>query len=212
MLKNEKIRKFVYLQVYGLAMFCFSSCNDAQLAEQLDGTWHTSYTQKDEDGVPYVQEQEVTFTHIASNTKDGGRFKEKVITAIETEEYDLDVSCKTVCTISGEWEIINGDLYMTYNLSTMNVEVKNMDCKLSNNAALGFSILGISRVKFQNIITAEIRRNTYQEMYKCYQQSNKENDKGGAFLDLSIEDNTMSYSTSDLGRLEWKRVENKNNH
>ena len=44
-------------------------------------------------------------------------------------------------------------------------------------------------------------------MYEYYKDSNKENDLGYCFLDLSIEDSIMSYSTADLGRLKWRRVE-----
>lgn len=201
--KNNEVRKFVCLLAYGWVVVCLSSCQDAQLAEQLDGIWHTSYTLKDEDGISYPEEQDVKFTHMKSNVKDGGRFKEKVASEIKTEEYDMNVSCKLVCTISGGWEIIGGDLYMEYDLSSMDVEVKDMNCELSWDAFVGGSVLGID---YNNIIAEEIRKNTYREMYKTYRNSNEENDKGCCFLDLSIEGNTMSYTTSDLGRLEWMRV------
>ncbi len=202
-LKNNEMRKFVCLLAYGWAVLCLFSCQDTELAKRLDGTWHTSYTLKDVDGIPYVEEQDVKFTHIESNIKNGGRFKEKVTAEIKAEEYSMNVSCKVVCTISGEWEIIGGDLYMVYDLSSMDVKVKGINCELSWDAALGGSIPGID---YNNIVADEIRKDTYREMYKTYRNSNKENDKGYCFLDLNIEDSIMSYSTSDLGRMEWMRV------
>lgn len=202
-LGNSKMQKCIYLLVCGWTMLYFSSCQDAKLAEQLDGAWHTSYTLKDEDGLSYPEEQDVKFTHIKSNIKDGGRFKEKVTMEMQTEEYGMNVSCKFICTISGEWEIIRGDLYMEYDLPSMNVEIKDMDCELPWIVALGFSELEIDHNK---IMAEEVRKNAYREMYETYRRSNKENDMGCCFLDLSIEGDTMSYSTSDLGRLEWVRI------
>ena len=78
-----------------------------------------------------------------SNAKDGGKFKEKVTIGTATEYYTVNESYKIVCTISGEWEIIGGDLYMGYDLSSLDVKVKDLNCELSWNAALGASILGI---------------------------------------------------------------------
>lgn len=179
-------------------MFCFSSCQDAKLAEQLDGTWHTSYMALDEDGVSYPEEQDVKFTHIKSDSKYGGRFVERVSAEINTEENDVSMSYKLVSTISGEWEIFEGDLYMEYNLSSLGVEIQNM----SVDNALFFSLLGID---FNNMVAKEIRKSAYHEMYKTYQSSNKDNDNGYCFLDLSVDGNTMSYSTADLGRMEWVR-------
>ena len=131
---------------------------------------------------------------------------EQVTAEIENEEENINVRCKTICTISGEWEIIGGDLYMTYNLSSMDVEVKDMNYELLENTALGFDILGIDRIKLEDNITEEIRRNSYREMYKVYQQSNKETDQGFCFEDLSIEGDSMSYNTSDFGRIKWMRI------
>ena len=200
---NDKMRRFVYMLGYGLAVLCFSSCQDAKLAEQLGGTWHTSFALKDEDGMPYTEEQDVKFVHIRSNVKDGGRFKEKVTTEIKFEEYTMNVSCKQVCTISGEWEIIGGDLYMEYDLSSLDVEVEDVNRELLWDDVLD-SVFGID---YDNMLAEEIRKNAYRELYEFYSGSHKENDKGDCCLDLSIEDNTMSYSTSDLGRVEWIRIE-----
>lgn len=203
-LKNDKMRKFVCLLACGWGILGLSSCQDTQLAEQLDGTWHTSFTQKDEDGIPYTEEEDVKFIYMKSNAKDGGKFKEKVTIGTATEYYTVNESYKIVCTISGEWEIIGGDLYMGYDLSSLDVKVKDLNCELSWNAALGASILGID---YNNIRAEEIRKDTYREMYEYYKDSNKENDLEYCFLDLSIEDSIMSYSTADLGRLKWRRVE-----
>lgn len=203
---NDKAQRFVCMLLCGWIALCLYSCHDGQLAEELEGTWHTSYTMKDENGIPYTEEQKVKFMCVESNSKDGGLFMEQVTAEIENEEENINVRCKTICTISGEWEIIGGDLYMTYNLSSMDVEVKDMNYELSENTALGFDILGIDRIKLEDNITEEIRRNSYREMYKVYQQSNKETDQGFCFEDLSIEGDSMSYNTSDFGRIKWMRI------
>ena len=120
------MRKFVCLLACGWGILGLSSCQDTQLAEQLDGTWHTSFTQKDEDGIPYTEEEDVKFIYMKSNAKDGGKFKEKVTIGTATEYYTVNESYKIVCTISGEWEIIGGDLYMGYDLSSLDVKVKDL--------------------------------------------------------------------------------------
>ena len=74
-LKNDKMRKFVCLLACGWGILGLSSCQDTQLAEQLDGTWHTSFTQKDEDGIPYTEDEDVKFIYMKANGKDGGKFQ-----------------------------------------------------------------------------------------------------------------------------------------
>ena len=58
---NDKAQRFVCMLLCGWIALCLYSCHDGQLAEELEGTWHTSYTMKDENGIPYTEEQKVKF-------------------------------------------------------------------------------------------------------------------------------------------------------
>ena len=131
------------------------------------------------------------------------------------EVDDIEVSYTTTSTIKGEWEVIFGDLYFTYNLSTLDVAITNVDYQLSENAdfstkmdyaeaAIGMALLGQELIN-KDELTEDIRKNAYQSFYEDYESSNNEGD-GSYYEDLKIGNNVMSPLCSKsvfLGLYTW---------
>lgn len=208
-------KKHLFFFLFTMTCFILSSCEDAKLAKAVDGKWEANITLKDEYGTPYTQRQIYDFKYQESDDKDGGIVTESTITSMTEEVDDIEVSYTTTSTIKGEWEVIFGDLYFTYNLSTLDVAITNVDYQLSENAdfstkmdyaeaAIGMALLGQELIN-KDELTEDIRKNAYQSFYEDYESSNNEGD-GSYYEDLKIGNNVMSFKTSDIGRMELKRV------
>lgn len=208
-------KKYLFFFLFTMTCFILSSCEDAKLAKAVDGKWEANITLKDEYGTPYTQRQIYDFKYQESNDKNGGIVTESTITSMTEEVDDIEVSYTATSTIKGEWEVIFGDLYFTYNLSTLDVAITNVDYQLSENAdfstkmdyaeaAIGMALLGQELIN-KDELTEDIRKNAYQSFYEDYESSNNEGD-GSYYEDLKIGNNVMSFKTSDIGRMELKRV------
>lgn len=208
-------KKHLFFFLFTMTCFILSSCEDAKLAKAVDGKWEANITLKDEYGTPYTQRQIYDFKYQESDDKDGGIVTESTITSMTEEVDDIEVSYTATSTIKGEWEVIFGDLYFTYNLSTLDVAITNVDYQLSENAdfstkmdyaeaAIGMALLGQELIN-KDELTEDIRKNAYQSFYEDYESSNNEGD-GSYYEDLKIGNNAMSFKTSDIGRMELKRV------
>lgn len=187
------------------------SCEDADLARSADGLWYLKLDTKDEYGIPYTENQYLRFHFEESDEKDGGTFSEKLQMDQSEEEDGIKVTYKVQSTIEGDWEVIWGDLYMTYNLYSLEVKISDMKFSVSDNAdimsqwnALG-SIwdLNISRKQ----ITEEIRKEVYQNLRQKYEQDNADaENEGSCYQDLQIEGDKMSFTTADFERVTLKRI------
>ena len=203
---------YPFILIIGLVL---SSCEDAKLAKAVDGKWETNITMKDEYGTPYTQRQIYDFRYEDSGDKDGGRVTEHTITSMTEEVDDTEVSYTATSTIKGEWEVIFGDLYFTYNLSTLDVAITNVDYQISENADLstrmdyaeaviGMALLGQELID-KDELAEEIRKNAYQSFYESYELDNND-EEGSYYEDLKVAENTMSFHTADMGQMELKRV------
>lgn len=206
--------KHFLLSTIALLGIALTSCNDEKLAKSADGKWATSLTLKDEYGTPYTQGQTYVFNYVKSDSKDGGSFTEQTETAMTEEEDDFEVSYTAKTSIRGEWEIIFGDLYMTYDLSSLDVAITDVDYKLSDGtdfstrldyaeAAIGAAMFGQELINKKEL-AEEIRKNAYKSFYEVYESSN---DEGSYYEELKIENGVMSFQTSDVGRMRLRKVE-----
>lgn len=205
-------RKGCFFFVVMLLTFCFVSCNDAELAKLVEGTWHTTLNMKEEDGTPYTVEQINKFTYVDSDIKDGGTFVERLVTTREENIEDVLINYTVVSTISGEWEVLAGDLHMVYNLSSLDVSVQGVDYGLSKNADFD-TRLAYAGVEMLGLIDKdEIRKEVYKEAYKdhqdLYKQFNKDEEGGKGYINLKIEGDVMSYEDAS-GRVEMTRIGGK---
>ena len=212
MTMTKNIYPFILVLITG---FILSSCEDAKLAKVIDGKWETNITLKDEYGTPYTQRQIYYFRYKDSDDKEGGTVTEQTITSMTEEVDDIEVSYTATSTIKGEWEVILGDLYFTYNLSTLDVDITNVDYQVSENAdlstrmdyaeaAIGMALLGQELID-KDALAEEIRKNAYQSFYESYELDNNDGE-GSCYEDLKVAENAMSFKTADMGQMELKRV------
>lgn len=187
------------------------SCEDADLARSADGLWYLKLDTKDEYGIPYTENQYLRFHFEESDVKDGGSFRETLQANQSEEEDGIMVTYKVQSTIEGDWEVIWGDLYMTYNLYSLEVKISDMKFSVSDNAdimsqwnALG-SIWDLSMSKKQ--IAEEIRKEVYQNLRQKYEQDNADaENEGSCYQELQIEGDKMSFTTADFERVTLKRI------
>lgn len=197
---------------YYIASFfcvCFlSSCNDAKLAEELEGNWHTDYSTSDKDGSKEKVDMVYEFEHIDSNSKNGGNFAERLFGAlknVELEDINGTVSYKYESYIEGTWEVKEGDLHINYDLNTLEVEIDADDVKLNlrnalSEMALGLYVMGSMRDPIKDFVE-ETKKELYSTLYEQYKD-----ERSDAYRELKIEGNNMSFLTGDMGRMEFERI------
>lgn len=212
---TKRLCHSLYVVRLGLILILSSvllvSCDDADLARSADGLWYLKLNVKDEYGIPYKENQYLRFQFEESDVKDGGSFRETLQADQSEEEDGIKVTYKVQSTIDGEWEVIWGDLHMTYDLYSLEVKISDMKFSVSDNAdimsqwnALG-SVWDLSLSKKQ--IAEEIRKEVYQNLRQKYELDNADaENEGSCYQDLQIEGDKMSFTTADVERVTLKRI------
>ena len=209
------MKKSTVTTVLWSALLCltltWTSCSDARLAEAADGEWVNTQQLTDEDGIPYTETTRYRFKHIDSGDKDGGTFTERTYIKQSGEEDGVAVSYRMSARVEGEWEFILGDLYMTYDLASLQVKMDDFDLNLTEDASYDMQ-LGMVGVALYEGLTGtdlldkdgmceEITDEWYQELYNIYQSDN-ENET--CYQDVEIEGDVMTVGTTD-GRMRFHR-------
>lgn len=208
-------KKDYFLLLVSVLCFTFSSCNDNNMAKAVDGTWATSLNLKDEYGTPFTQNQTYKFTYIKDNAKDGGILKEYTKTTITEEMDDIEVTYTVSSSIKGEYEFIFGDLYITYNLNSLDVKVSDVDWKASDDMDFATKI-DLLNMAFQGEelinekeLSKEIRKNSYKNFYEDYQSMNENDDNGCSYQEVKVGNDVLSFITKDSGRITLHKVSSK---
>lgn len=205
-MKQKTLPKFVIAFV---AVIAFSSCNDAKLARDIDGSWEcgTSFTHAD--GTKGEEKQILSFSYVESDEKDGGTYTEKRNGKFVMEDDGQSIAAEYTITIDGEYEILAGDLYVTYDVSTLNVSIDKLKTGLSDDATLQdltdmfASFSDFSFVTDYVAMKREIKKSVYHDCFIDYKTSNND---GTGFLNVEIEDDKLSFDTSDIGRMTYYRT------
>lgn len=210
-LNNMKNKKIKAVAASLLCCLLFTSCDDEKLAKQMEGTWQSSYVTTYDTGAKERIEKVMTFMYDESDEmEDGGTFVEELYgntKDIELVFVDGTVDCRYRSSIRGTWSVDFGDLYLTYNVATLEVEVKNSDVDLKLNRVTDqLNMAGYMMETFSNPkddIVREAQKNIYKELFHHYKQHNADD---GAFADLKVSVAEMSFETSDIGRIKFHRV------
>lgn len=202
------------LKIISAAILCclvLTSCNDEKLAKQLEGTWRSSYVATYDTGIKDRVEQVMTFQYDGNDeSKDGGTFVEELYgnaKDIELMFVDGTVDCRYHCFIRGTWSVDFGDLYLTYNVNTLEVEVNQSDVDLKlkrfTDQMNMVSYMMETWSDPRDDLIKEIQKNIYKELFHLYKRQNTDD---GAFVDLEVSETKMSYETSDIGRMKFRKV------
>lgn len=189
------------------------SCNDGKLTKAAEGTWQTTLQYKDEYGNPL--EQELVYTFKCGESGDNNHFIEQITQSLEEEADDFIISYTAISTIEGDWEVLLGDLHTTYDMSTLEVTITDVDYELSDNisyddaldyfeSALGAAMFGQELIDTDEL-AEEIRKEAYKTMYTLYENDNANNEEGGCYPELKIEGDIMSFN-ADEGLIKLVRV------
>lgn len=184
-----------------MALFCLYSCNDIKLAEQLDGTWQTSYEHYDDGLVEKVTET-ITFHYDEDSWKDDGTFVEMLSGTLQDINFgyeDFTCDCKYRSRITGRWSVDQGDLSLTYDISTLEVQFGRDDVIIKTDSYLS----NADKRELQDAIVEEFRDGLKGELRNQYIETNTDD---GSYLNLKVSDNKMSFDTNDLGRMEFQKI------
>lgn len=184
------------------------SCSDIKLAEKLDGTWKGSITISYDDQSKEEQVVYQKFDYSDETVDNDGRIVE--VRDCQVKDVDLDdmtMDVKYRSYISGTWEILNGDLYIKYDVSTLRVKVNVDDVKLHyNNALAGLAALaGMLGGYSPYDIVNDLQKDLYKDLFHQYQEG-VDNDGEIGYPNLKVGDNNMSYDTSDVGTIHFVRT------
>lgn len=193
-------------------VFCLLliSCNDVKLAKQLDGTWKSSTMQWSyDDGRKEEVVITITFSY-SEERNDDGTFVEElsgIVKDVDLEVLDGSFNCNYYSRIKGRWEIIWGDLYLYYNVNTLEVDVNQNDVDLSiYNISDQLDMLSYTMGTWSDpreTLSKEAKKDIYKNLFHAYNSDS--DDK--AYTGLKVSGGTMSFEASDVrGRVKFERI------
>ena len=183
-MKTKKTMK-TCLMAAVLCVVALTSCGDSDLADAMIGRWQGEFEATDDDGATSEQSLAFDFT-TSDDIMDGGKFTEQRTETFTFEDEGLVMTCTATANITGEWEVLMGDLKLTYDLSSLDVTIDDIDARLSSDAD-----------------DEENRQMAYEELRAQYQA---DNDEDTYYSDLKVEGGVLSFDTGDFGRVELHRT------
>ena len=190
-----------------------SSCEDNDLAKQAEGTWTMTAQSKDDEGNPMKGRLTYQLKYVESDETNGGTFTESQLTSYTEEAGEYVIDYQISSTIKGEWEVIWGDLFLTYKINTLDVKVTHLNCRIADDVnalrtleLAGDEIAGALSNRHGNItrtLTKEARKSAYRELRRKYIQDNEDM---ASFSNLSVSGDTLSLDTEDMGRIHFHKV------
>lgn len=188
-----------------IIMVLLSSCNyDGNLAEDVSGCWSYGYKTSYDDGSK-------TETHVYINfNKDvglnGGDFMESMVSSANYHHDEDPYTVPYCTTIEGTWEILDGDLYQKYDISTLQVNAYQDSIKATsyeNAFAIAFMSQYISKSFYLGQVAEQFNRDMYKEMFHEYKAYN---DNRIACMNVEVVDSVLYFDSSDLGRVECEKI------
>ena len=183
---NNLLTSFTLLSL--LCIFC-TSCNDMEMAKKACGTWE-SIRIVEEDGC-----KEKTYYDFGSvkGSIPGGDLKETTYftecgEVEDGQEYNMQ--CKSI--IEGTWKIEVGDIYFTYDLSTLKVTFEGISFpgadRLSESLAQSFI-----KNYGQSLIQESIEE-LKEHLYNWYSENENNED---CYQNVNIKGDNMSFDATD---------------
>lgn len=200
------MKKLLVLFIPVFILLTCASCGDNRQAQQLDGSWEGGITINYDDQSNENQDVYQNFKYIKNDYKDGGDLIEVRschVKNIDLDDMTMDVKYHTY--IEGIWEIIAGDLYIKYNVSTLKDKVDANDVKLHyNNVLAKLNVVSDLLEGFTVYdIVDDLQKELYKDMFHEYKSDDDDNES--AYQNLKIDGNSMSYTTADIGEITFEK-------
>lgn len=183
---NNLLTSFTLLSL--LCIFC-TSCNDMEMAKKACGTWE-SIRIVEKDGCKEKTYYE--FGPVKGDTS-GGDLKETTYFTERGEVEDgQEYKAQYKSVIKGTWEILAGDIYFTYDLSTLKVTFEDISYpgadRLSESLAQNFI-----KNYGQSLIQESIEE-LKEHLYNWYSENENNED---SYQNVNIKGDNMSFDASD---------------
>jgi len=199
----KTIKTFYFLLLLTVCM-TFSSCKDNQIAKDIQGTWSRDFI--DDDGIKMRTKETITFAYVEEELI-GGTFDERKDGIFDTEMEDIEdsyIRISLYSTIKGTYEILDGDLYLKYDVNSLKLNLSPDDIELDIKdedflKEMKQTEMSIDELK---VVLAEEWKETFlEELRKGY----LDNHPDGAYPDVKIEGKQLSFTTADQGVLTYIR-------
>ena len=208
---NKAIRNGIICIIALVAILIFAmalSYGDINLAEKLDGTWMGSITINYDDQSKEEQDVYQKFDYSDDTVdNDGSMFEVRECNVKNLDLDDMTMDVKYHSYINGTWEVLDGDLSIKYDVSTLKVKVNVDDVKLHyNNALAGLAALvGMLGGYTPYDIVNDLQKELYKDFFHQYQEG-VDDDGRITYSNLKVEDNNASYDASDVGTIHLVRT------
>ena len=173
----------------------FVSCDDTKLAQQLEGAWTGGYNMSYDDGSKERVTETLLFSYNENSDDDNGTFTELLEGKMHIDDTDGSMTCKYHSRIEGRYEVLAGDLYLYYNMSTLAVDVDENDIDIAFDHALDQLEYEAASVEY---ITSTLRspkeemaKEAKKEIYRTLFHQYKQTDEDVGFLDLKVSDTDL---------------------
>ena len=162
-----------------------------------------------DDGSKERVTETLLFSYNENSDDDNGTFTELLEGKMHIDDTDGSMTCKYHSRIEGRYEVLAGDLYLYYNMSTLAVDVDENDIDIAFDHALDQLEYEAASVEY---ITSTLRspkeemaKEAKKEIYRTLFHQYKQTDEDVGFLDLKVSDTEMSFDTEDMGRFTFHR-------
>lgn len=214
---NPKRYKLIgRLSAYAVLCTLLVSCDDNRLARELNGTWRGSVSTSYDDQSQERQTIFATFLYDKDGDTDGGTLVEErkiKMTNMDLDDYTADAVYHS--RIEGTWEVIWGDSYIYYDVSSLQVTVNEKEVNIHwQSISQPFNALSDFLSYGYNVktdLTRQLQKNAYSELFKSYKEDAAQAEDA-PYVDLKVNGNSMSYETSDVGQLTFTRISGNDNH
>lgn len=200
----KTIKTFYFLLLLTVCM-TFSSCKDNQIAKDIQGTWSRDFID-DDDGIKMRTKETITFAYVEDELT-GGTFDERKDGIFDMEMEDVEDSYITISlysTIKGTYEILDGDLYLKYDINSLKLNLSPDDIELDikdEDFLKEMKQTEMSMDELKVVLAEEWKETFLEELRKGY----LDNHPDGAYPDVKIEGKQLSFTTADQGVLTYIR-------
>ena len=184
------------------------SCSDGNMAKELEGSWYSELISESDDDTNIDYSQYYVFNCIEGDSEYDGSFIEKNVGAITGEYDDVgNISVKFESTIEGKFQVLFGNFYPNYDLSSCKVSITDVSIDSDDINSL-FSFYGESIYEQARFIynTENEAKKYYRKFLKriLLEQYKEWND---TYYEMQIKDDVLTFIHED-GNFIFHRVKN----